>query len=230
MANKGGKKTSRNRNRQSSSAKPKKAERQPRRDPNAPRRAELIEAANLARKRKARLTRLGVYGLVAALVAGLLAWQIVSRRNAQRTIAAMTAGSCDYDTRSDPGAVNEHSSGAGFRVNPPAGGVHPASPASAGIYTEDNLPGDGQVVHALEHGLIAIFYQPDFSDEDLAALTKLARENQNDVLLLPRATMEERVGATAWHRRLLCDELEVANLRRFVAAYVGKGPERVPRN
>ena len=228
MANKAGKKGPPNR--RPSSGKAKKADKKPRRDPSAPRRAELIEAAHRARKRKARLTRLAIYGVVAALVAGLLAWQIVSRRNAQRTIAVMSAGSCSYDTRSDPGRVNEHSSGAGFRVNPPAGGVHPATPASAGIYTEDNLPGDGPVVHALEHGLIAIFYQPEVPGEDLAALTKLAREYQNDVLLLPRATMEERVAATAWHRRLLCDELEVANLRRFVAAYVGKGPERVPRN
>ena len=230
MANKAGKKGSRNRNRQSSSAKVKKAERTPRRDPNAPRRAELIEAANLARKRKARLVRIATYGLIAALVTGVLAWQIVTRRNAQRTIEVMTAGSCVYDTTSDPGRVNEHSSGATFRVNPPSGGVHPATPASAGTYTENNLPGDGPVVHALEHGLIAIYYQPDLSDEDLAALTKLARENRDDVLLLPRATMQERVAATAWHRRLLCDELELANLRRFVAAYVGKGPERVPRN
>ena len=228
MAKKAGKKGSRNR--QSSPAKVKKAERKPGRDPNAPRRAELIEAANLARKRKARLTRLGIYGLVAALVAGVLAWQIVTRRNAQRTITTMTAASCTYDTKSDPGRVNEHSSGAAFRVNPPAGGVHPATPASAGIYTEDNLPGDGPVVHALEHGLIAIFYRPDVADEDLASLTKLARDYRNDLVLLPRSTLGGEVAATAWHRRLLCDEFELANLREFVAAYVGKGPERVPRN
>lgn len=45
----------------------------------------------------------------------------------------------------------------------------------------------------------------------------------------PRPSLEVPVAATAWHRRLLCGEVEPKTLRRFIDAYVNKGPERVPR-
>lgn len=214
-----------NRRRQQSAAakpKPKKA----RARDNRPTQAERFEAARLAKRRLSLLVRGAVIATLAVLVGGLIVWRVAANRDAKRTIAAMTRDSCSYDTRSDPGRVNEHAEGAQFRVNPPSGGVHFGSAASVGTYAADTAPPAGQVVHSLEHGGIAIWYEPGLPDEELALLGALADANSDEVLLLPQAGLERPVAATAWHRRLLCDKVEIASLRRFVNAYGGEGPER----
>lgn len=158
-----------------------------------------------------------------------MAWRIASRRAEQRAVAAMTSGDCRYDTRSDPGRVNEHRQNSSFELDPPSGGVHDGSVAPAGIYSDENRPSDGQVVHALEHGFIALWYRPNVGGS-LDALEAIREDFREDVLILPRPTMETAVAATAWHKRLLCPDVEDASLRRFVERYRNKGPERVPRN
>lgn len=208
-----------------SSKKPAKKQR----DPSEPTREERWEAARLERRRKERFRKLVAVALAVLVLAGVVTWQVVLRRNAQRTIAALTAGSCRYDTRTDPGPTTQHVPNASYQVNPPTGGPHPLSVAAAASYTLENTPPDGQIVHALEHGLIAVFYRPDMAEADVAKLTKFARDNQGDVLVVPRATLGEPVAASAWRRRLPCDELEMATLERFRRAYVGKGPEKVRR-
>lgn len=160
---------------------------------------------------------------------GFVAWGVASRRAEQRAVAAMTSGDCSYDTRSDPGRVNEHRPNSRFELDPPSGGVHDASAAPAGVFTEENRPTDGQVVHALEHGLIALWYRPEVG-QNLEELEAIREDFREDVLILPRPTMETAVAATAWHRRLLCPDVEEASVRRFVERYRNKGPERVPRN
>ena len=192
-------------------------------------RAERWEAEKRAKRRRSKVIRIAAGAVAAALVVGVVAWQLISRRNAQQIIAAMTSGDCRYDTRSDPGRVNEHGDNPTFRVDPPSGGVHSPSAARAGTYSEQNAPPDGEVVHALEHGFIAISYRPDLAARDVATLENIADEFDDDVLLLPRPTLDVPVAATAWHRRLLCSEVEPASVRKFVEAYRGKGPEKVPR-
>ncbi len=200
------------------------------RDPNKPTQAHRWEAERGARRRRSILVRSGAIAVAVALVGGIVAWQVTSRRDAQRTIAAFTAGACNYDTRSDPGAVNQHAPNPTFRVDPPSGGVHPPTAAAAGVYRAEDAPPEGQVVHALEHGLVAIHYRPDLSPDRLRALEEIANDYSEDVLLLPRAELTLPVAAVAWHRRLLCDEFKPANIRRFVTAYKGNGPEKVPNS
>lgn len=196
---------------------------------NSPTRAERIEAERRKRRRRSQLIRYGAIGIVAVVVAGIVAWRVTVRRDEQRAIAAMTRGACSYDTRTDEGRVNEHRPNSSFQLDPPAGGVHDGSAAGAGLYNEDRRPEDGQIVHALEHGFIALWYHPDRVD-DVEALESLAEEFSEDVLLLPRRSMQTPVAATAWHRRLLCESVEEPSLRRFIERYRNKGPERVPRN
>lgn len=206
-------------------AKPKS----PRPRDDRPSRDERWAAQRKAQRRRSLVVRSSLITLAVLVVAGLVTWQVVSRRNAQRTITALTAGECRYDTESDPGAVNEHTPNPTFTVDPPAGGIHSPNAAPGGRFSEETAPEDGQVVHALEHGLIAISYRPDVAPDDFAALQDIQGDNPKDVLLLPRSSLEVPVAATAWHRRLLCAEVEPNNLRRFVDAYEGKGPENVPR-
>lgn len=209
--------------------KPQKPKAKPDDRPKGPTQAQRLDAARQARRQRRTRLRVAVAIGLIVIIGGVAVWQIQSRRAAQRTIAALTAGTCRYDTKSDPGAVNQHTPSPTFRVDPPSGGLHEPSPASGGIYTGTSVPPDGRVVHALEHGLIAISYRPGLPEDELARLEAIADARPDDVLLLPRPSLEVPVAATAWHRRLLCDEVEPKALRRFLAAYVNKGPERVPR-
>lgn len=196
--------------------------------PRKPSQTERLEAARRLRRRRSVRRRAAAIAAVVVVVAGFVMWRVSEQQSARRTIAALTGGLCRYDTRSDPGRVNEHAASVTFKVDPPSGGVHEQSVAQGGTYTERNQPPDGRVVHALEHGLIAISYRPDLAEEEGDVLEEIADANEEDVLLLPRSSLGVPVAATAWHRRLLCDEMEPESLRRFIRAYVNKGPENVP--
>lgn len=189
----------------------------------------IAERRRVVRRRQLR-NRLIVV-VVVVIGAGAFGLNFLARRQSdQRLEAALTAGSCRVDGRSDrdAGTGRNHVASPIFEVDPPAGGDHTAQAASAGEFTAGTVPPDGQLVHALEHGYVALWYRPDISSETLEALRGLRGEFERDVLLIPRPTLPVTVAATAWHRRLLCDTAESEPLRRFVTAYRNKGPERVP--
>jgi hypothetical protein len=197
-----------------------------------PTRAERLAAAEAARRRKATRTRALIsVGVVAVLV--LLTVTIAaSRRSNDRTVAKLEAGgSCKYDSKTDAdsGAGNNHVNGdVQYDTNPPSGGNHNPNPASAGTYTTTNTPPDAQIVHALEHGYVTIWYKPDVAAATITDLQTLAAKYDRDVLLVPRASMDKPVAATAWHRRLLCTQPDVSALDTFVTSYRNQGPERIP--
>jgi hypothetical protein len=157
---------------------------------------------------------------------------VASRRSNDATIAKLQAsGSCKYDTKADAdnGTGNNHVNGdVTYKVNPPAGGNHNPSPAPAGIFTVDNAPPDGQLVHSLEHGYVIIWYRTDLPSTQLDDLRSLAGRYGKDVLLVPRASLGQPVAATAWHHRLLCSQNDLQALETFVTAYRNKGPEKIP--
>lgn len=165
--------------------------------------------------------------MVLALIAGVVGSKVRSDRAERYAIAAMTSGGCEFDRRSDPGAVNEHADNPTFQVDPPSGGVHEASAASPGVYTADSLPPEGRVVHALEHGDIAVWYRPDLAVEQIDLLTALV-DAEPDVLVLPRVGLDRAVAVVAWHKRLLCDTFDMTVVRQFVDRYADKGPENQP--
>lgn len=202
------------------------------RERTGPTRAERLAAAEAARRRKAARNRALIAGGLVAVIALLAITIINSRRSDQRVISALeTSGNCEYDTRSDSdrGQGNNHVNGnVNYEVNPPSGGDHSSSPSPAGIFTVDNTPPDAQIIHSLEHGYITIWHKTDLPTADLEALRELTNRYARDVLLVPRASLEQPVAATAWHRRLLCQRPDIEALERFVTAYRNKGPEKVP--
>lgn len=162
------------------------------------------------------------------IAVGFVGWNLRSNRLEERSIAAMTSGACRFDRTSDPGRVNEHVNSASFRINPPSGGVHDKSATAPGVFSQSATPPDGQVVHALEHGDIAIWYRQDAGPDVVEALQMLNDKRPDDVLVLLRPSLKEAVVATAWHKRLLCDQLETKSLTRFIDRYADKGPESPP--
>jgi hypothetical protein len=203
----------------------------PGRERSGPTKAERLAAAEAARRRKAVRARAVVAGVVAALVA-VVAFLVVSdQRSKAKTTTKLEAGSCDADTRSDDdgGAGRNHVTGnIVYTVNPPAGGNHNPTPASAGQFTEQNAPPDSQIVHALEHGYVAVWYRPSIDADTLAKLRDLTTRYDRDVLLVPRPSLPQPVAATAWHQRLLCPQPDVQALELFVTTYLNQGPEKIP--
>ncbi|MDP9388833.1 MAG: DUF3105 domain-containing protein, partial [Actinomycetota bacterium] len=193
-------------------------------------RAERLEEARRARRRKAQLTRLGL-GAVAVVLVGILAVLVISGRRAEQAERRrLTAGACRFDTRNDTLSAppNNHVPPAGYKVDPPSGGNHAPSAAPAAVYGgERPPPPDSQLVHSLEHGYIVLWHRPDLSEEDMAEIRGVYDGFSRDVLVVPRASLRDEVAATAWGKRLLCPEVESARLAEFVRLYRNEGPEKI---
>jgi hypothetical protein len=196
----------------------------------APSKLQLQRAAADRARRRAELKRQLVVGTVVlslvAVVVGLFYFRGVMAR---RLEAALTGGSCTTDRNADltgPAGQN-HVDNPTFAVNPPAGGDHTGTVSGPGVFTAADAP-DGPVVHALEHGYIAIWHRPDLPTAEREKLVELQRTHARDVLLVERPGLPVPVAATAWGRRLLCQTVEPDALTRFTDAYVNKGPEKIP--
>lgn len=194
-----------------------------------PTRQERLAAAEAARRRQRIRNKALLAGGVALLIF-VVGFVITSdRKERNRQAAQFTTASCTFDRTSDPddGPGRNHTPTPSYKVNPPAGGNHTPQAAPAGIYTDANLPIDGQIVHAMEHGYVVFWYRPDLDEQSLAQLRDLANRHARDVLMVPRPSIDVPVAATAWHARILCRGLEVDTFERFVDTFVNKGPEKV---
>lgn len=138
------------------------------------------------------------------------------------------AGSCASDTEFDGTARNQgdHIANPTFEVDPPAGGPHAPDAANPGFYRAGDAPLDGQLVHAQEHGFVILWYRPDLPAEKMTQLEQLSDEFGRELLLAPRESLQGEVAVTAWHRRLLCQELVPEKVALFARSYVDKGPEK----
>lgn len=194
-----------------------------------PTRAERIEAVQRQRRRRALLWRATVALAVIVIVGSVAAIVINNRRASERTISRLEAGACRFDRESDDdaGQGRNHVSGAvRYAIDPPAGGNHSVTVAAPLVYSYQ-VPPDQELVHALEHGDIVLWYRPDAPSALIEGLRGIADRYEGDVLVVPRPSIRTPVAATAWHRRLLCPEFEPAALDLFVRSFRDKGPEKV---
>jgi hypothetical protein len=154
---------------------------------------------------------------------------------ATSTTVPLGTGACTADTKMDVYSSPPHTDTPAYKgpltprnnptytVNPPSGGDHLSVAVPAGIYTGSNVPPDGNLVHSLEHGYVIVWFKPGLLDQVRPVYDFAPR----DVLLVERATMDTQVAATAWHHRLLCSAVDLAQLKSFVQQYANKGPEAV---
>lgn len=183
-----------------------------------------LEAARQEQRRRLRRRNLLVAALVAAVVGVGVTLVLVDRSNTEAEIAALEAEGCAYDTESDS-LDRDHVADPSYVVDPPSGGPHADVPARPGLYRLASLPSDGQLVHALEHGDIVVWHPVDISVEDLTRLEDLAFKHDDDVLVVPRISLESGVAATAWGKRLVCPTLQVGSVEAFIEAFRDEGPE-----
>lgn len=148
--------------------------------------------------------------------------------------AAKTAG-CELrlDLRDEGNQhIKEDARTPNYGTNPATSGDHVVPPLQQadGAYSE--RPDEKYVVHALEHGRIAVQYSPQLPEEDQLLLKGMFAESPDGMLLFPNGEMPYEVAATAWTQLIGCDSFEgqatIDALRNFRDVYRGQGPEPVP--
>ena len=116
-----------------------------------------------------------------------------------------------------------------YETTPPTSGPHDPAPVADGAYLD--TPPETGVVHSLEHGRVAIQYDPELAEEDQLILKGIFDEDYKGVLLFPNPDMPYQVAVTAWTNYVGCDVFGEAVLdvvRDFRDEFLGKGPERIP--
>ena len=118
-----------------------------------------------------------------------------------------------------------------YETNPPTSGNHiePPLQQADGAYSEAVEP--VYWVHSLEHGRIAIQYDPDLPEAEQLELKGVFDEAPEGMLLFPNPDMPYEVAATAWTQLVGCERYEGAAtldvIRDFRDIYRGQGPEPV---
>ena len=113
-----------------------------------------------------------------------------------------------------------------YNSNPPTSGWHYLLPAQSGIYDKE-FP-DEELIHNLEHGQIWISYRPDLPKDQIDALAKIAMSYGSKMIMTPRAKDDSPIAIAAWTHLLKLTSVDEKQIRAFIDAYRGYGPELVP--
>ena len=131
----------------------------------------------------------------------------------------------------------ENSTTVRYRTNPPTSGDHNPLQVADGAYltpletdpTAKKPPLNVRnFVHSLEHGRVAIQYDPKLPERDQLLIKGVFDEDPAGVLLYPNASMPFELAATAWTALLGCPRYSPAALdavRAFRDTQRGAGPE-----
>lgn len=111
----------------------------------------------------------------------------------------------------------------------PTSGPHNPTWVEPGVHTGRQRK--EQLVHALEHGNIVIYYD----EPGEAVMERLRRwaslyDNQwSGIVVTPAPALDESIVLTAWTKRLRLDEFRPDVAAAFIDAYRGRGPENPVR-
>ena len=128
-----------------------------------------------------------------------------------------------------------------YKFYPPTSGPHYAVPGSAPApwQTVDTLV-DGQFVHNLEHGGIAILYNCPSGNDCATLKNQLENYVKNLAPIEPQFQevkmvmtpysrgMQQRVALVAWHYVDFLDGYNQDEITHFYENHVNKGPEHIP--
>ncbi len=115
-----------------------------------------------------------------------------------------------------------------YNSTPPTSGWHYAIPARWGIH-ESAIPDEVQLRN-LAGGGVLIQYKPDLASAELQQLRTFVAELRKDekyckVILAPYERLDYAITLTAWNRIEKLRAFDVEELRIFIDAFIGKGPE-----
>jgi hypothetical protein len=154
--------------------------------------------------------------------------------------SASGMGTCNVDIVESPPASAVHRTQCtpiDYSTNPPSGGDHYAIWAAFQTYGYP-VP-VGFVVHALEHGAIALWYNcPGGCADEVSEVQAFIDSQAEDplcedrsavrrALLLPNPALPSRWAASAWGYALTADCFDEAEFGAFYTAHYGQAPEQL---
>ena len=116
-----------------------------------------------------------------------------------------------------------------YRSNPPTAGAHYPTPSVPGYYGSPQLPGN--LVHALEHGNIVIYYDRQSPEvmQSLRAEVNRFQDPWASVVVAPMPGIGEEIVLTAWAEMLRLRTFDAASAAAFIDRFRGRGPEHPVR-
>jgi len=111
----------------------------------------------------------------------------------------------------------------------PTSGPHAPFPTQPGFY---NRPQQAiQLVHAMEHGNIVIYYDPTNTEtaKVLGEWAGLYQGTWDGIVAVPRGGLGEQVILSTWRKQLRLPTFDQASAAAFIDAFRGRGPERKVR-
>ena len=107
----------------------------------------------------------------------------------------------------------------------PTSGDHSPGSARCGIFTQQ-VPLES-AVHALEHGTVVIWHQPELTEDVDSSLREIVSRFDDRVILSPNAQLTQPIVATAWNRLKAYESVD-PEIEDFIETYRARGPESVP--
>lgn len=178
-------------------------------------RLEAEARAKAARKAKIRQGALAAGGLALLAVAGFFVFSLFQ---ASEEVAGVEKSASLGRDHLLQGETFNYASAA------PTSGTHAPNSPSCGVVGGD-LPLE-LAVHALEHGVVVVWYRPDLQEQLLPELNSMITQWDSHVIVSPNSLITEPLVATAWNRLKRFDEFG-PDVAEFVDVYRRRGPENV---
>jgi hypothetical protein len=200
-----------------------------------------IRAERRVRSRTRQRRKRFLLGFAGLLFAIVFITALVIPRNTQSTNVqgVNTGGHIALDSDDGRSHIDDNTSQGGpYSVVPATSGDHwfgastaagISSPARWGRYTEA-IP-DEVLIHNLEHGGIGLHYDCEEECPDIVSeLNDILPSNPSQYIMSPYSGLPGKIAITAWRHHLYLDEIDVDQIREFIAEYKDRAPESVPGN
>ncbi len=184
----------------------------------------------LSRAKIRRRIHAGLFALFLAALAGAMWWVSSARQGDFLALAEEGREAMRAQVASEPSAGREHVSGPiDYDHRFPLSGPHNPSWVEPGVY--DTPQRKEQLVHALEHGNIVIYYDDPGSGvmDRLREWAGIYDNQWSGIVVTPAAGLGKSIVLSAWTKRLRLDEFAAAPAAAFIDAYRGRGPENPVR-
>jgi hypothetical protein len=111
----------------------------------------------------------------------------------------------------------------------PTSGLHDPKWVIPGVY--DSAQRQEKLVHALEHGLVVVYYDKPGAAawETLTAWAGLYNNPWSGIVVTPKPGLGEALVLTAWNRLFRLERFDADAAAAFIDAFRGRGPEKPVR-
>lgn len=180
--------------------------------------------------KRARRNRNLVTGVIALLVAALVVFLVLNERKTTEFVGVSQdeAGCNDIETHDLEGQDHiDEGTPVDYATTPPTSGPHYAQPSATGFFASPIEP--ERLVHNLEHGQIAFWYDPDAPDETINSLEAYVRDGAGALVASPYDQVPSgfEFTMTAWGASQSCVEVSREVLDNFRERFQGRGPEQL---